>query len=316
MFLDFVPNLCIYHHVVDSFPCPDGLAAAWVVKRRFPNVQCFGMTYSKAGKHETFNADIFRHTNILAVDFSFDAGIVKLLINQGCRVKLIDHHKSYLKSIVGSHAYTLLTKNKLPLIYQDELLSFNSKECGATMTWLELFPDEPLPPWLVYIRDNDLFTFTQPDAELVHYGMAKMRRTFELFDRLQHDCEQGLWTLTRKQLSNLGQVTVNKNLIKFEKILAKSEIVDGIPYINLNDSDMALKSRIAYYANNKYKSPFAVILNKSSTHVRVKGKGIDLLELFKEMDVAGHDCAASFPWNSNYETLKRFVSSKVVNINL
>jgi hypothetical protein len=320
-FINFIPDVCVFHNVVDNFPCPDGIAAAWVVKHKFlelnKNLKFIGMTYPNAELEETFYSSEWFNKKILAVDFSFNAEIIKQLENQGCSVKLIDHHKSFLKSVVGSKTYDLMTLGKDlsdRLVYRNELLSFDSWECGATIAWLELFPNESMPEWLKYIRDNDLFSFELDDSELVHYGMAKLRRTFELFDQIYSDCMNGDWEFTKNRLIELGRPSVEKKLLQFEKILnnpKKCERVYEIPFITLGKSEMMLKSRIARYANTKFDSLFSVILDKELSRVRVKGDNIDLLDLFSDLDAVGHDGAASFDWKRSREELKELILKKL-----
>lgn len=323
-FLDFIPDICVFHNVVNNFPCPDGLAAAWVVKHKFadinPDLKFIGMTYANSELEEIFYSSEWFNKKILAVDFSFNTEIINLLKNQGCEVKIIDHHKSFLKYVVNSKTYDLLTIGKSlsdRLKYADNLLTFDSWECGATLTWLELFPNELLPEWLKYIRDNDLFSFELENSELVHYGMAKLRRTFELFTQIHSECLQGDWEFTKSRLAELGRPSVEKKLIQFEKILnnpKKCEIVFGIPFIILGKSEMMLKSRIARYANSKFSSKFSVVLDKELTRVRVKGDNIDLLGMFAEFNVVGHDGAASFDWGRSSEELKELIMEKLGDI--
>jgi hypothetical protein len=320
-FLNFIPDICVFHNVVDNFPCPDGIAAAWVVWLKFaemnPNLKFVGMTYGTAELEETFYNSEWFGKNILAVDFSFNAEIVNLLKMQGNNLKLIDHHKSFLKSVVGSKTYDLMLLGKSVsdrIVYQDKLLNFDSWECGATITWKELFPDETVPPWLEIIKDNDLFKFHLDDSELIHYGMAKLRRTFSLFSQIHSDCLNGDWEFTKNRLIELGRPSVEKKLLQFEKILSnpkKFQIVSGVPFITLNKSEMMLKSRIAKYANKKFGSEFSVILDKELTRVRVKGDAVDLLELFSDLDIVGHSGAASFDWGKSFEELKELIAKKL-----
>jgi hypothetical protein len=320
-FLNFIPDICVFHNVVDNFPCPDGIAAAWVVWLKFseinPDLKFVGMTYGYAESEETFYNSEWFGKNILAVDFSFNAEIANLLKMQGNKLKLIDHHKSFLKSVVGSKTYDLMRLGKSlsdRIVYRDDLLSFDSWECGATIAWKELFPDEPIPEWLEIIKDNDLFNFLIEDSELIHYGMAKLRRTFSLFSQIHSDCLQGDWEFTKLKLKELGRPSVKKKLIQFEKILnspKKFQLFSGIPFITLGKSEMMLKSRIARYANQKFSSEFSVILDKELTRVRVKGEGVDLLELFSDLDIVGHDGAASFDWGKSLEELKELILKKL-----
>jgi oligoribonuclease NrnB/cAMP/cGMP phosphodiesterase (DHH superfamily) len=322
----WIPDICIFHNVVENFACPDGLAAAWVVSLKFkdinPNLKFIGMTYLKAKERLTFENEFYQDKNIIIVDFSLSREMNDLLFDQGCTVRIIDHHKSFLKETVDSQTYNLLHQGKSfkdQIIYQrrDKSYTFDSYSCGAALTWRMLFEAQPIPEFLEIIRQNDIFDFIDADAEAIHFGMAKIKRSFALFDQLYQDCLQGDWEFTRKHLADLGQPSIDKKLIQFEKIINNSKKFQeylGIPIIILNKSEMMLKSRIAKYTNEKFVSPFTIILDKELTRVRVKGNDFDLLGLFADYGAVGHSAACSFDWSGSFEEVKELVGKVLRNI--
>jgi hypothetical protein len=60
--VDFIPELVIFHNVVKDFPCPDGLAAAWVVKKWFNEKQ---ETFKKQHNNvsQSVNSNISQNVN-------------------------------------------------------------------------------------------------------------------------------------------------------------------------------------------------------------------------------------------------------------
>ena len=79
---DFIPDLCIFHNVVTGFACPDGLAAAWVVRQKFVieqghDVKFIGCCYDDSPPNVT------EYENILVVDFSFDLELFEFWENLG-----------------------------------------------------------------------------------------------------------------------------------------------------------------------------------------------------------------------------------------
>lgn len=317
---DWIPDICFYHNVVLNFACPDGLAGAWVIRRKFlaanPNLIFIGITYEEAKDIQNFYDARFFDKKIIVVDFSFSSEVLEILKNQGCSIRTIDHHKSYLKQILDSKTYNLLTLGKSfsdSVIYNkpDKTYYFNSSESGATLTWKLLFPKEPVPEWLKIIRQNDIFIFEDELAEHIHYGFAKLKRSFELFDNIH---EQD-WFYTRLYLADLGKPSVDKKLIQFEKIInnkKKFQIHSEIPLVILNQSEMVLKSRLAKYVNEKFKSLFTVIVNKDFTRIRIKGD-MDLLTLFADYKAVGHEPACSFDWNpeNGLEVIKEMIDRKL-----
>lgn len=319
------PDVCIFHSVSTGFACPDGIAAAYVVKLKFgDNVIFKGMTYEEASKFETFLDEIYFNKRILVVDFSLPPAALKHLDNQGCGVRTIDHHISYLSDTVSPKLYSILTAGKSltdQVKYQskDKTYFFDNKESGATLTWKLLFPKEPVPPWLELMKQNDLFDFKDPQAEEFHYGMAKLRRSFALLEQIHQEYLQGDWEFTKIRICKLGAPKVEKNLQDFETIMnnpKKFFIHQGIPVCILNTKEMSLKSRIARYLNVKLGSSFCVILDRKLTKFRVKSNKIDLLKLFSDCKAVGHSPTCSFEWQGmTLDAVKELLDRKVSAIN-
>jgi oligoribonuclease NrnB/cAMP/cGMP phosphodiesterase (DHH superfamily) len=58
------------------------------------------------------------------------------------------------------------------------------KECGATLTWKTLFPNEPMPALLEYVKDRDLWNFDLPGTEEIHETISFMGRKLYQLDFL------------------------------------------------------------------------------------------------------------------------------------
>jgi len=78
------PDVCLYH-----FPCDDGFAAAWVVKRKWPDVVLEPTNYGLplpdvdiAGK------------NLLIADFSYPYETLVELSFKARSMVILDHHKT------------------------------------------------------------------------------------------------------------------------------------------------------------------------------------------------------------------------------
>lgn len=140
-------TLCIYHA-----NCPDGLASAAVVKYWHElNNQSIEFIPSPAGSRlPTQAAD----TNILyIVDCSFKRAELDELSTK-LRLRVIDHHESARIELEGTPYST-----------------FSMTRSGAVLTWLHFFPDDPIPQFLLYIEDRDLWNWAWPDAKQVLAGI-------------------------------------------------------------------------------------------------------------------------------------------------
>lgn len=296
--IDFIPDICIYHNVAPNFACPDGLASAYVVWRKFrdinPDLKFVGLTYE-----EPLYLDLFCK-NVLVVDFSFPLAILDDLRKDATKLVVIDHHKSF-KDLLTKTSYTF-----------DNLI-FDQNECGATLTWKTLFPGEPVPEWLKYIRDNDLFNLELPDSESFNYGCAKLKRSFDLFEMLHEASVSGEWFFMMEILKEKAAPSIEKHRISIEKMLTskkKFELWGNIPVLRLTKSDSSLKSRVANVACKKYAAPFTVLFINGDDRVRIKtaSKDIDLLEVFEEFNPTGHTGTCGFELKGkSEEDLKEFV---------
>lgn len=296
--INFIPDICIYHNVAPNFACPDGLASAYVVWRKFrdinPDLKFIGMTYE-----EVLEVDLFCK-NVLVVDFSFPLETLENLRREAQNFLVIDHHKSFAD---------LLKKKS----YSFDNLIFDQNECGASLTWKTLFPGEPVPIWLDYIKDNDLFNLELPDSESFNYGCAKLRRSFDLFEMLHEESVSGNWFFMMEILKEKAAPSIEKHRITIDKILSskkKFEMWGSIPVLRLTKSDASLKSRVANVACKKYLAPFTVLFINGDSRVRVKtaNKDIDLLEVFEAFNPTGHTGTCGFELGErSEESFREFV---------
>lgn len=148
-------TVIVYHQIKPGIDCPDGIAAAWVAKRKWPDAQLFGACYN-GGLPDVEGIERF-----VVVDFSFPLDTLNGWRSLGIEVMVIDHHKTAMDDL-GKF----------------EGAVFDMGESGATLTWKTLFPDEPCPAWLEYVKDRDLWNFALPDSEEIHEAVAFMGRTF------------------------------------------------------------------------------------------------------------------------------------------
>ena len=173
-------NYIFYHEVKPGVACPDGLASAWVAKRAMPDAYCFGRTYDDArewphhdGNHPGLPDDIFEGDTIYLVDYSISAKELQGFI-EGVEVVVIDHHKTAWDNL----------KDAQWELGEDVKITFDMNECGASLCWKHFFPDEPMPVFLEYVKDRDLWNHALESTAEVHAAYAKLGRTFELYEKL------------------------------------------------------------------------------------------------------------------------------------
>lgn len=166
----------IYHQVKPGADCPDGIAAAYVASLAYPNAEIVGWTYQSEDLPEVHPGD-----QLVIVDFSFEYDVIEKWIRQGVELVVLDHHKTaeqeLSRFLTGNFTDQLINRDKYDI-------RFDMNECGASMAWKYFFPNKPMPPFLEYVRDRDLWDFALPKTEEIHEAVAALRRTFHLFDML------------------------------------------------------------------------------------------------------------------------------------
>ena len=158
-------GIIIYHNVKVGVPCPDGLAAAWVASKVYPEARIVGCVYGD------LLPGIRSKEEVIIVDFSFPKPMLESLANRGCLVTVIDHHKTAWENL--NNLDSRINKR------------FDMQECGATLTWKHFFPDKPMPAFLEYVRDRDLWLHKLPMTHEIHAATGKIGRSLALYEMLE-----------------------------------------------------------------------------------------------------------------------------------
>lgn len=167
--------LCLFHK-----NCLDGSGAAAVVARRFPNMEFLPVQYG-APPPTVEGRDVY------LVDFGYSLEGMRRLKAQANSLVWIDHHGSQ-EDIWKSLGWGV----------------FDTRECGSSLTWRTLFPGEPEPPVVAYIRDKDLWQWRLPDSRAVCAGLAETFANSKFQGLLEADlvamAERGRPILAARQL--------------------------------------------------------------------------------------------------------------------
>lgn len=191
-------NLVIYHMVKKEVNCPDGVASAWICSRFLGenNADYLGWCYEFSD-----TPDVSNYERIFIVDFSFSAKILEEWADRGKNVTVIDHHKTALQDLSGLS--DRITKR------------FDLDECGATLTWDYLFgfENKPIPAFLKYVRDRDLWNFQLSDTEIIHEAMSSFRYKLKPFGKPRLKIERNVELPPNNRYSILfiliGHVEIN-----------------------------------------------------------------------------------------------------------
>lgn len=147
--------------------CPDGFGSAWAAWTVFGE----RATYIPVKYGQTFPAGV-AGKEVYLIDFSYDADLLPRLERVAKRLVVIDHHKTAAAWVPNCKEYV-----------------FDLSKSGAQLTWRYFHPEEPVPLFLDYIGDADLFIFARPNAAEITTYLQTLPLTFETFDYIRGEIE-------------------------------------------------------------------------------------------------------------------------------
>lgn len=298
-----------YHQRKKDTDCTDGLAAAWCCHLRYPAADIHGFTYD--GKVQP---QLERGDTIIAVDFSFPRSVMAQWQRQGIKVICFDHHESAERALTGTIGHNWLLR--LVTRTQKPAIRFDMMECGATLTWRYLFPDEAPPPFLLYIKDRDCWNWELDDSEEINEGIAQL-----LYEATrQHPKEQGKWLsfgvfdklalldehTLRAELLPIGIPLTAKRKAIIDNIMASDRVqrteVAGfanIPTVTLTDVEDRHYSNIGTRLYRTYTdAPFVLLITSDGGHhLRSDrlGKNENVALIAERLGGGGHRNSAGYP---------------------
>lgn len=271
-------SLIIYHQVKQGTDCPDGIAAAWVASKAIADAATLGCIYGDV-------PDVSDYERIVIVDFSFPVPIIENWVSQGKLIIVIDHHKTAWENF----------QNLSSQVFRN----FDMSECGATLTWKHFFPDQPMPIFLQYIRDRDLWNHELEFTEEIHEASASIGRTFEFFSKIAPMTKNELFAylvpIGSEALKPKREAVARaSNRVKFGAVAGWG----NIPYVETTKDEDRLVSDICSRLYRKFKNaPFVACFTsdgKWSLRSNKDGNDTDVGAIAKSMGGGGHRNAAGF----------------------
>ena len=178
--MPYKPDVLIYH---DN--CDDGFAAAWAIHKKWGDaIQYLPSNY---GRPMPTCED---GPEVLVVDFSFPPEQCEDLVNQGCRILMLDHHKTAKEMLSGMHRIHRPTFENVGRCFdrmtgswrEEVLVEFDMERSGARMAWDFAFPGKETLELILAVEDRDLWRFNRPDTKLVSMYLRSLDRDFAQWD--------------------------------------------------------------------------------------------------------------------------------------
>ena len=266
----------MFTHIIYHKACPDGYGSAYVAWKVFGN----NCAYIPQSYYDS--PPNIKNGSILVCDFSFNYQTTMNYINNNNDFYNIDHHQSAFDNL-----------NELDEKYK----YFDINHSGIYLTWKYFFPDQPIPKFVNYIEDYDLWKFKYPETKPFMIALNELPYRFDIWKNLENDNFVNELIQKGKILESY-QNSMIKMISKAAKI--KSQKFDDnlykVAYVNTNlfkneianklVSDSECDFSVAYnYDDNKNLTKFSLRSNDSKT---------DVSQITKILGGGGHRNAAGF----------------------
>ncbi|XWV26010.1 DHH family phosphohydrolase-like protein [Tupanvirus soda lake] len=196
--------------------CSDGFGSAFVVwlyyKRlygleRAKSIQYLPCYYQK--ENQSFTSEFLEKVtgkNILMCDFSYKFDQLMQLISVAKSFVILDHHKT---------AKADLDRAEFPA----SLKIFDMNRSGAGITWDYFFSDQPIPKFLAYIQDRDIWTKKYPETSEFVAFFYEQDFDFELWEKYLDDAMVNKAIDTGRSWLEYQKVIINKIIKKTSYVI-------------------------------------------------------------------------------------------------
>ncbi len=271
--------------------CPDGFGGAWAAWKKFGAKAAYLPARDRSAPPVPLKNKI-----VYAIDYTYDAPIIKKLLKDNIRVTAIDHHVSQADA-------TKLTENYL----------YDVKHSGAVLAWQYFHPGKKMPMLLRYVEDRDIWKWTVPHSREMLTLVDLAPFEFKSWSQLAKDIDD---PRTHAMYLKKGTLLELHYRSLYEKLLSSAEPVKfagyrvfalNCPYYFADDLGhvLALKTR-----------SFSLLWNESSGRIRcsLRSAGtIDVGKIAKKYGGGGHRQASGFsfpvgkktPWKLLPEAFKK-----------
>jgi oligoribonuclease NrnB/cAMP/cGMP phosphodiesterase (DHH superfamily) len=164
-----VERVCYFHA-----GCPDGFGAAWSVWRAWGEEA----RYVPRGHDPDPPRRAHVGGTVVFVDIAPDNEYLRQLADEAAHVIVLDHHWSARERYAADPGVENLIADG------GHQVMFDLGYSGAVLAWRHFHPDEPVPPLLAYVQDQDLWQWALPRSEEVNAAIGSHARDFAVWDAL------------------------------------------------------------------------------------------------------------------------------------
>ena len=247
--------------------CPDGFTGAWAAWKKF------GERAEYIGLADRDNPPRLKDKRIYMIDWAFNnrRPVDELRRNNRLLVSL-DHHmasKDTPRTLPGS--------------------VFDAKRSGAALAWRYFHPQKPVPAFLKYIEDHDLWRFRFKDTEAVSTVAESSPRDFKTWSGLVRDFEDP--ARRRRRIADGYKMLLYRDK-QIEAILGCAKLVDFKGFRVFAVNSPVFRDRIGHTLARR-KPPFAIVWREEGGKWKLSLRALRPFDLLKSVPGAkGHPQAA------------------------
>ena len=269
--------LCIYHG-----NCPDGFAAAWVVRKALgENVVFF------EGIHQKPPPDV-KDMDVFLVDFSYKKATLQKMLTSASSITILDHHIS--------------AKNDLQPFLENAQIKgvFDINKSGAMITWDWFYAGEDAPKLIDHIQDRDLWRFQLTDTRDITTGLSSYPYDFDVWDKFM-----GYNSTQLLALKTDGAAIERKLQRDIKELISngvRRMVIAGynVPVLNVSSAYISDAGNLLA-KNEAFSACYWDHADGRSFSLRSSVDGVDVSQVAQLYGGGGHEKAAGFTISSGWE---------------
>ena len=252
--------------------CPDGFGGAYAAWKKFGE----HAEYIPLSRGEPV-PEGFAGRQLYFIDFTYPKEIMDRFAAEAASIVVLDHHLGVQDVVEAMPEHV-----------------FDTNRSGAVIAWEYFHPDTPVPIFLRYVQEGDLWRFSLPDSRAVLAYAYAQKFSFEEWDRLVRDFEDAP---TRAAYIEKGRAYAEHFTILAEQIANKAQLVtfEGHECLLVGAASMFTSDVGAELAKRKPPMGIMLNMNKDVLHVSLRSvPGFDASAIARKYGGNGHPQAAGF----------------------
>lgn len=252
--------------------CPDGFGAAYAAWKKFGDeADYIPVKYDAPVPTNLEGKDIYM------VDFCYSAEVMENLRASARSITVLDHHEG-VRAVVESMPHHV----------------YDPERSGSTITWRHFHPDTPLPLFLQYVEDADLYKKVPDDERAILTFCYAHPFHFDTWDDYVMKVED---PEERQKIIERGKAYQEYFDLLVHQLAGAAELVEFEGYTcYLSPGERMFITPLAHVLSEMH-PPLALIVRTGATNMRVSMRGngsVDVSAIARKYGGNGHPNSAAF----------------------